>query len=99
MKHSGVSVHHVQAGAYPEQCDAPVTVSGGTWYVHFLPGRRRMAALSGVSAPRTARLLATGEADLAGTLPILILQVGLVLLFAVAISTVTRLSHESALHT
>ncbi len=61
MKHSGVSVHDVQAGPYPEQCDAPVTVSGSTWYVHFLPGERRVAKLAGVKQPRSARLLATGQ--------------------------------------
>jgi len=61
MKHSGVSVHDVQAGPYPEQCDAPVTVSGNTWYVHFLPGERRVAKLAGVKQPRSARLLATGQ--------------------------------------
>ncbi len=61
MKHSGVSVYGVQAGPYPEQADAPVTVSGDAWYVHFIPGESRVARLAIRSAPRTARLLATGE--------------------------------------
>jgi hypothetical protein len=30
--------------------------------VHFLPGERRVAMLSGVGAPRSARVLATGQA-------------------------------------
>ena len=61
MRHSGVSVYGVEAGPYPEQSDAPVTVAGDLWYVHFLPGERRMATLRGVKTPASARLLRTGQ--------------------------------------
>jgi len=62
MKHSGISVFDVAAGSYPERSDAPVTVNGNTWYVHFLSRQQPTATLMGVQPPKAARLLRTGEA-------------------------------------
>lgn len=62
MKHSAVSVFDVEAGPYPERSDAPVTVKGNVWYVHFLARTPLTATLTGVGAPKGARLLRTGEA-------------------------------------
>jgi len=61
MKHSSVSVLDVEAGPYPERCDAPVTVKGNVWYVHFLSRQQAAATLMGVRAPKAARLLRTGR--------------------------------------
>ncbi len=60
MKWGGVSVFNVQAGPYPKRCDAPVTVKDGVWYVHFL-SRRNAAALRGVRAPASGKVLRTGQ--------------------------------------
>jgi alpha-L-fucosidase len=62
MKHGGVSVFDVQAGPYPEQCDTPVTVKGKVWYVHFLSRQQQSATLTGVHAPKAAKVLRTGQA-------------------------------------
>jgi alpha-L-fucosidase len=62
MKHSAVSVYDVEAGAFPQRCNCPVTVKGGTWYVHFIEYRRRVGVLKGVGAPKSAVLLRTGKA-------------------------------------
>ena len=61
MKHSGVSVFDVNGGRYPDQCDAPVTVKGNVWYVHFLSRQQQTANLTGVHAPKAAKLLRTGQ--------------------------------------
>ncbi len=61
MKHSGVSVFDVEAGPYPERSDVPVTIKGGTWYLHFLSPSQRSATLQGVKPPTGARLLRTGQ--------------------------------------
>jgi alpha-L-fucosidase len=62
MKHSAVSVFNVEAGPYPERSDAPVTIKGNTWYVHFLSHQQLTATLTGVQTPKAAKLLRTGEA-------------------------------------
>jgi alpha-L-fucosidase len=62
MKYGGVSVFDVQAGSYPEQCDTPVTVKGNVWYVHFLSRQQQSATLTGVHAPKAAKVLRTGQA-------------------------------------
>ena len=64
MKYGGASVFNVEAGPYPEKCDAPVTVRGNLWYVHFLPHQPQSAALTGVQAPKSATVLRTGQAAL-----------------------------------
>ena len=48
MKYGGVSVFDVEAGPYPERCDAPVTVKDNVWYVHFLSRQQQTATLTGV---------------------------------------------------
>lgn len=60
MKHSGESVDGVQPAPRLEDCDAPVTVKGDTWYVHLL-GYQRRATITGRPAPKRAVLLRTGE--------------------------------------
>jgi hypothetical protein len=60
MKWGGVSVFNVEAVPYPQRCDAPVTVTDGVWYVHFL-SRRNAATLRGVRAPASANVLRTGQ--------------------------------------
>jgi alpha-L-fucosidase len=61
MKHSGVSVFDVKGGRYPDQCDAPVTIKDNVWYVHFLSRQQQTATLTGVHAPKAAKLLRTGQ--------------------------------------
>ncbi len=61
MKHCSASVFDVEAGPYPERSDAPVTVKGDVWYIHFLPGQKATATLKGVPAPKKARWLRMGE--------------------------------------
>jgi alpha-L-fucosidase len=61
MKYGGVSVFDVDGGPYPEKSDAPVTIKGKTWYVHFLSRQQRTATLSGMPEPRSAIVLRTGE--------------------------------------
>lgn len=60
MRHSGESVSDVEAGAWPERSDVPVTVRGSTWYLHFLSPQQRSATLRGVPGPRSATLLRIG---------------------------------------
>jgi len=62
MKHSGVSVFDVEAGPYPERSDAPVTVKGNAWYVHFLSRQKPTATLIGAQPPKAAKLLRNGQA-------------------------------------
>jgi alpha-L-fucosidase len=62
MKHSAVSIYDVDAGPYPDRADAPVTVKGNTWFVHFLTANQRSATLKGVAAPKSAVMLRTGKA-------------------------------------
>jgi alpha-L-fucosidase len=62
MKYGGVSVSDVEAGPYPERCDAPVTVQGNTWYVHFLSYQQLTATITSSGAPKSAKVLRTGEA-------------------------------------
>jgi len=62
MKHSAASVFDVEAGPYPERSDAPVTIKGNVWYVHFLSRQQQTATLTGVQEPKAARLLRTGQA-------------------------------------
>jgi len=62
MKHSGVSVFDVEAGPYPERSDAPVTVKGGVWYVHFLSRQQPTATLKGIHTPKSATVLRTRQA-------------------------------------
>lgn len=62
MKHSGESVFDVEPGLYPDRSDVPVTIKGGTWYLHFLPPKQRAATLTGIKPPSSARLLRTGQA-------------------------------------
>jgi alpha-L-fucosidase len=62
MKHSAASVFDVEAGPYPERCDAPVTVKNNVWYVHFLSRQQPTATLTGVQPPKAAKLLRTGQA-------------------------------------
>ena len=37
MAYGKESVVGVEAGPYPDQCDAPVTIKANTWYIHLLP--------------------------------------------------------------
>jgi len=62
MKHSSVSVFDIEAGPYPERSDAPVTIKGNVWYVHFLSRQQPTATLRGVPTPKAAKLLRTGQA-------------------------------------
>jgi alpha-L-fucosidase len=62
MKYGGVSVFDVEAGPYLERSDAPVTVKGNVWYVHFLSRQQLTATLRGVHTPKSAKLLRTGQA-------------------------------------
>jgi alpha-L-fucosidase len=62
MKHSAVSIYDVEAGPYPDRVDAPVTVKGNTWFVHFLTANQRSATLKEVGAPKSAVMLRTGQA-------------------------------------
>ncbi len=61
MKYGGESIFGVDAGPYPERSDAPVTIKGDVWYAHFLPGQKTSVTLTGVGAPKQARLLRTGQ--------------------------------------
>ncbi len=61
MEKHGESVFGVEPGPWPEQSDVPVTVKGGTWYVHFDYLNEGEATLTGVGKPVEARLLRTGE--------------------------------------
>jgi alpha-L-fucosidase len=61
VKYGGVSVFDVQGGPYPERCDAPVTVRGNVWYVHFLSHQQLTATIRGVGAPKSAKVLRTGQ--------------------------------------
>jgi alpha-L-fucosidase len=61
MKHSGESVFDTEAGPYPLRSDVPVTIKGGTWYLHFLTRDKRAASLTGVKPPARARVLRTGQ--------------------------------------
>ncbi|MGA3322942.1 MAG: alpha-L-fucosidase [Terriglobia bacterium] len=61
MKHNSVSVFDVEAGPYPERSDAPVTIKGNVWYVHFLSHQHPTATLTGVHSPKAAKLLRTGQ--------------------------------------
>jgi alpha-L-fucosidase len=62
MKYGAVSVFDVEAGPYPERCDAPVTVKDIVWYVHFLSRQKPTATLTGVHTPKAATVLRTGQA-------------------------------------
>ena len=62
MKHSAASVFDVEAGPYPERSDAPVTIKGDVWYVHFLLPKQQTAILAVARPPKAARLLRTGQA-------------------------------------
>jgi alpha-L-fucosidase len=62
MRHSGESVFDVEAGPYPERSDVPVTIKGGTWYLHFLSPTQRAATLTGIKPPSSVRVLRTGQA-------------------------------------
>jgi len=62
MKHSAVSIYDVDAGPYPDRVDAPVTVRGNIWYIHYVTANQRSATLKGVAAPKSAVLLRTGKA-------------------------------------
>ena len=62
MRHSGESVFDVEAGPYPERSDVPVTIKGGTWYLHFLSPTQRAATLTGIKPPSSIRVLRTGQA-------------------------------------
>ena len=48
-------VRDVDGGPYPEKSDAPVTIKGKTWYVHFLSRQQRTATLSGRPEPHAAQ--------------------------------------------
>ncbi len=61
MKHSAVSIYDVDAGPYPAGVDAPVTVKGNVWYVHFLTANQRSATLKGSPVPKSAVMLRTGK--------------------------------------
>ena len=61
MKYSGVSVFDVKAGPYPERSDAPVTIKGNVWYVHFLSRQQPTATLTSPNAPKAAKVLRTGQ--------------------------------------
>ncbi|MEN6534687.1 MAG: alpha-L-fucosidase [Bryobacteraceae bacterium] len=62
MKHSAVSIYDAEAGPYPQRANTPVTVKGGTWFVHFLTANQRSASLKSVPTPKSAILLRTGKA-------------------------------------
>ncbi|MEN6533402.1 MAG: alpha-L-fucosidase [Bryobacteraceae bacterium] len=62
MKHSAESVFDVGAGPYPKRADVPVTIKGGTWYLHFLKSEQRTATLTGVPNAASAKILRTGQA-------------------------------------
>jgi alpha-L-fucosidase len=62
MAHSAVSVFDVEAGPYPERSDAPVTIKGNVWYVHFLARPQQTATLTGIPTPKAAKLLRNGQA-------------------------------------
>ena len=51
----------VEAGPYPQRSDAPVTVGGNVWYVHFLSRRQPTATLAGVRTPSAVKVLRTGQ--------------------------------------
>lgn len=61
MKHSAESLFDVEAGPYPQRADVPVTVKGGTWYLHFLTPDKRTATLTGAPGSASARVLRTGR--------------------------------------
>jgi alpha-L-fucosidase len=61
MKYGAVSVFDIEAGPYPERCDAPVTIKGNIWYVHFLSRPQQTATLRGVQIPVAAKVLRTGQ--------------------------------------
>jgi alpha-L-fucosidase len=61
MKYGGVSVFDVLPGPYPERSDAPVTVKGNKWYVHFLSPQQSTATLTASAAPKSAKVLRTGQ--------------------------------------
>ncbi len=61
MKHSGESVFATAAGPYPEQCDVPATVKADALYLHFLSPEKKSATLSNAKAPKSAKVLRTGQ--------------------------------------
>lgn len=67
MTHSGTSLVDVVAGLYPDKCNVPVTVRDKTWYAHLLPktsdgpASDGTIALTGITQPRRAAMLATGR--------------------------------------
>ncbi|MDR3677677.1 MAG: alpha-L-fucosidase [Acidobacteriota bacterium] len=62
MKYGAPSVFDVTPGPYPEQCDVPVTFKGNVWYVHFLSRKQQTVTLTGTRAPKSAKVLRTGQA-------------------------------------
>ncbi len=61
MRHSGESVFATAAGTYPEKCDVPATLKANAMYLHFLSPEQKTATLSGAKAPKSAKLLRTGQ--------------------------------------
>ncbi len=64
MQKHAESVFDVEPGPWPERSDAPVTIRGKTWYVHFDYLNEGQATLTGVGKAKSATMLATGEAVL-----------------------------------
>jgi alpha-L-fucosidase len=60
MRHSGESLDGAVPISDSQQCDAPVTMKGDTWYVHLL-GYQRRATILRRPQPKSATLLRTGE--------------------------------------
>ena len=61
MQHSGASVQGACGGGWPEECNVPVTEREGITYLHFLADFKETADLEAASAPKSVRLLRTGE--------------------------------------
>lgn len=65
LKANGASIRAVSAVPTEATANVPVTVQGGTWYLHATPGFKGMLTLTpgtAVKAVRSAKVLRTGKA-------------------------------------
>ncbi len=61
MKTHGSAVFEADPGPYPEQCNLPVTVASGDWYVFVPPTHTGPVVLKNVAKPLSAALMGTNH--------------------------------------
>ncbi|HEY3333045.1 MAG TPA: alpha-L-fucosidase [Capsulimonadaceae bacterium] len=61
LKVHGEAVFDVEAGPWPDKCNVPVTVRGGTWYIQAHALVEGDIVLSAIDAPKCAHWMRSGE--------------------------------------